>query len=635
MCGILGLVAPLGGEVACDDRAVVRMRDAMAARGPDGAGLERRRNVVFAHRRLAIRDRTAGAQPLVSDDGRYWLVYNGEIDDRELRGDLERSGHRFRTRCDTEVVLAAYREWGLDFVRRLRGMFALGLYDFRDDVLVLVRDRFGVKPLFVAEIEGCLVFASTVAALLAHPAFSARPNFRVVSQYLTTFRLTAGRETFYEGIWQLAPAERLVRNGGSIRVDRWWSPPAQHADEPFEESVSALERGLREAVRVRLASDVPVGILLSGGVDSNLLADVLHDETGPDVPSLCGGGDEDPGGEFDAAARGAQRLGFAHDEVRVSEGAYRETWRKLVAESALPLSTPTDVVLHRLAESFRPRAGVVLGGEGADEVLCGYGVQHRAGHDFELARAAAAGRFPGEPTAERLFRTSLVRWYGRDRFDDEVDHYFALNSLVPSAAKPDLLRPEVWEACDADRLLYDVYRKCFEESEADAAQDRTAHVLLRINLEGLLARLDTATMSAGLEARVPYADHVLVERMWRMPVERRIDVRPDEPAPYLAAGELAARGTLRPKRVLRALAERRLPGVLARRAKASFPTPVARWLAGPWREWAAQRLRTSRFARDLFRPEALEAWAADVPRAGMTLWPVLNLVEWGESRFAA
>lgn len=188
--------------VGIDRRVLISMRDTMAQRGPDAATCYQQKNVAFAHRRLAIRDRTGGAQPWLSPDEQCVLVYNGEIyNDAELRSELSGLGYRFRSRSDTEVVMAAYLQWGRECVSRLRGMFAIGLHDFRDDSLLLARDRMGIKPLFLTEVDGRLIFASSIAAILGHPQISKAPHLPVISHYLTTFRLTLGRETVYRGIW--------------------------------------------------------------------------------------------------------------------------------------------------------------------------------------------------------------------------------------------------------------------------------------------------------------------------------------------------------------------------------------------------------------------------------------------------
>lgn len=634
MCGILGVVAPPGAGVGLDRRGLVAMRDAMASRGPDGAGLFEAPRVALGHRRLAIRDVEGGRQPWVAEDGQCVLVYNGELyNDAELRAELARDGFAFRSRCDTETVLAAYRRWGRRCVEHLRGMFAFGVYDFRDDSLLLARDRFGIKPLFLTEIGGRLVFASSVAALRRHPEFTAAPNMAALSHYLTTFRLTLGRDTLYQGVWQLLPGETLHLRDGRITIERYWDYPADEEPQEYAAAVDRLRELLTEAVRVRLASDVPVGMFLSGGVDSNVLACLLREITGRPLLGQCGG--EAESADMQAARRAAAHVGFDFDEVPVAADDYRAAWQELMAQTALPLATPSDVVIYRLAQGMKKSVGVVLGGEGADELLCGYAVPHWSGHDYDASRQLADETWTAGPAAARLVRDGLQRQYGRARFASPADHYFALNSLIPTAAKPRLFQPWAWQAAGEDRPMVGHYAALLEESPPLSTDRRYLRLLHRVNLESLLARLDTATMQAGLEARVPFTDHRLVEQVFRLPQAFRIAVAEDEPAPYLTSGDLQARGSLRAKRVLRSVARRLMPAAMADRPKASFPTPVAGWLCGPWSDTVRERLRTSPFGQAVFQPHALTELADDLPRAGMWLWPLLNVLDWGDRQFAA
>eukprot|EP00913_Durusdinium_trenchii_P023326 g21904.t1 len=639
MCGILGIVAEPGRPTALDDSQILAMRDTMRMRGPDDAGLFTARNVAFAHRRLAIRDLDSGAQPWQSSDGRTVLVYNGELyNDAELREELRRLGQSFRTRCDTEVVMAAYRQWGTECVEHFRGMFALGVYDFRDESLFLARDRFGIKPLYLMSLDGTLVFASAISALVAHPRFSRRPNWPAISHYLTTFRTTLGRLTLYDGLHQLLPGERLHWKSGRIRIDRYWDYPAEATSPPdYESAVAEFRDRLREAVRIRLVSDVPVGMFLSGGVDSSTIACMMHElQPGVRIAGRCGGGRvaarDGSDDDFLFARQCAEFANFDFEEVRVGADEYWDCWNWMLDEYTTPLSTPTDVILYRLAQATKESVGVVLGGEGADELLCGYAAPHWAGNDFDRLRTIEAGHWNDSKAAE--FLSSMRRQYGRVRFADRVEHFLASNSLIPVESKVRLLQPWIWNETDEDAPIRDAYSVWLNSANDDPRDQRTAiqqmQTLHRVNLEGLLNRLDSATMLAGLEARVPFTDHELVESVFRLPQRYRIDVAHDEPKPYLASAALEQRGSLRSKRLLRSVAEGMMPAALAQRKKASFPTPVERWLSGDWSQRVRDRLLRSDFGRAMLRPDAVATLADNLPAAGLRLWPIVNLVAWGD-----
>lgn len=607
----------------------------MESRGPDDAGLLVHRNAAFAHRRLAIRDVAGGAQPWLSDDGRCVLVYNGEIyNDGPLRRRLEQHGHSFRTRCDTEVVMAAWLQWGPQCVERLRGMFAFGVYDFQQETLFLARDRFGVKPLFFAHINQTLAFASSLPALLRHPEAGRRPNFAAISHYLTTFRLTLHRDTLFEGIQQLRPAETLTWRRGKISIETYWDYPTEEDHTlSYTDSAELLRSELNEAVRSRLVSDVPVGMFLSGGVDSSTLACLIRGGSAAPMIAKCGGGPGSP--DFAPARRCAEHASLEFDEVCVTPDDYLAGWDHLLEEYQTPLSTPSDVILFRLASEMKKSVGVVIGGEGADELLCGYAVQHWAGHDFDLARQLSTGNWRGTDAAARAFACGMHNHYGQVGFSSKVEHYFALNSLIPSAVKPALLQPWAWDAAQRDDRMHQRYADLLAESGRLATPRQYLNLLHRVNLESLLARLDSSTMLAGLEARVPYTDHQLVEKIFRVPMRHKIDVDPGETAAYLPSAELQARGSLRSKRILRSVAERLMPASLAARPKTSFPTPVGHWLGDRWQQHVRDTLTDSPFAHSIFQKPALDELAGNVAAAGMWLWPILNVVRWGDRQFEA
>lgn len=636
MCGILGIVGAPGKPLDLPRSDVLSMRELMHARGPDASGEFFQHNVAFAHRRLAIRDLDGGSQPWVDATNRAVLVYNGELyNDVELRQELDALGVRFRSRCDTEVVLAAYMAWGRQCVERFDGMFAFGIYDFRDDSLFLARDRFGIKPLFLAEVDGTLAFASSIPALLRHPRIEKRPNLAAISHYLTTFRLALDRETCYSSILQLLPGETLLHYAGRTQIERYWEYPVrEHDDLPYEDAVAQLSETLDNAVTRRLVSDVPVGMFLSGGVDSNTLACLVNRATNDSFIGVCGGGNTEPLSEdFEHARICADHVGFDYREVRLEAAEYLDRWRWMVEQYATPLATPSDVVIFEIAERLKRSVGVALGGEGADELLCGYSVQHWAGNDYEASRRLANGQWNNGDAAAVQFRESMLGQYGRDRFQSEIDHYFALNSLVPISAKASLFQPAAWKEADEDMRMILSYQQHFDDLGAMPTTRKYQRLLHQVNLESLLARLDSATMLASLEARVPYTDHRLVEQMFRVPFQHKIDISNLEPQPHLASAQLDARGSLRSKRVLRDFAKQLMPDQLALRKKASFPTPVQAWFAGAWNEWARERLLSSPFAASIFQQQALSDLANNAPQAGMWLWPLLNIAMWGDREF--
>jgi len=606
VCGILG-IAGFSGDPGVDDRTAERLRDTLAARGPDGAGLWRSGPFLLAHRRLAVIDPTpAGAQPMVTPDGRFALTYNGELyNDADLRRDLGREGVTFRTSCDAETVLLALRQWGGAAVERFRGMFALGFVDTERRTLLLARDALGVKPLCFTVLPDALVFASEARAILAHPGVSAAPDLLSISAYLTTIRTSFGGRTMFEGIHTLPPGEliELDLRASEPRADqrRWFTPaPVEDADET--EAAAAVRGSLEDSVSVHLRSDVPLCALLSGGLDSTVTTALAARER-PDLLSFCAGArtgaDDD---DLACARRAADSLGTTHHEAIVDEALFAETWPWMVGELASPLSTPNEVAIYAVASRLRDAGCVVtLSGEGADELFGGY----------EAAMTSAHRHASGEMGSITGGRAQL-----------------AAGAWMAPALKSAMLAPPVAAALD-DEPVARQYDELFDAGAREAGPGSTpldAHLrcIERVNLTGLLQRLDTATMLASVEGRTPYADARVATLAHRLPA--RLKFEPGDPFTSCAGGAavVTRAGT---KLVLRRAFDGLIPAEPRERPKASFPLPFQSWLPV-----MADRFRRSPFARELFAPDAVEQVAMNPAKHWKIAWPMMNLALWGDAR---
>lgn len=626
MCGILGLVARVGKDPSLDDAGIARARDLSWRRGPDAGGIWRHENAVLAHRRLAIRDRAEEAgQPMRSADGRYAIVYNGELyNDAELRADLESAGwppQGWRTGCDTETALVAFQAWGDAAFPRLRGMFAIAVYDTRDRRLTLARDPLGIKPLYLWCDANELAFASEVPSLLALPRVDRRPNLTMVSAYLSTIRTVLGQDTLFEGVHALEPG-RLLRcefDRDALRpeVETFARGPAVRPDDVADdEAAEELRALLRDSVHRHLVSDVPVCTLLSGGVDSAVVA-ALAKEVSPELRSYCAGADgtdeELADTDLGHAARAARAIGTRHAEARLTRDAFLEEWGEMVDLLGVPLSTPNEVAIRRVAARLREDGCVVtLSGEGADELFAGYVGPLDALH-------AVTAEHP-EPEHGGALQLATTAW-------------------VPPADKAALLQPEWWAALEDDRALFAAYQRAFEACHAEAGAhagplDVHARFLRRVNLAGLLQRLDTATMLESVEGRTPFADVAVWRFAEALPMHAKY--RPAGVAAVVGSGADAATPAApalpeaaRTKLCLRGAARGMVPGTVLERPKASFPLPFQEWMGG-----IGGRLVESPFLGALVRREALESVAA-APTARWNLaWPLWNLARWGDRWFS-
>lgn len=571
------------------------MRDLMAHRGPDGAGLWRSPagDAVLAHRRLAVVDLSpAGGQPMV--DGACVLVYNGELyNDAEIRRSLAREGVAFRSACDTETVLKALMQWGSDALQRFRGMYALGFLDSGTRTLLIARDPLGVKPLYfwrgkAGGVEQ-VVFASEAPAILAHPDIPVRPDFITVSGYLTTIRTTLGERTLFEGVRTLVPGEwRRFDLARSDLPDRAGCVPITAHPVPVAEPAAALRESLRESVHAHLRADVPTCCLLSGGLDSAAIA-ALAKERVPDLATYCSGASE-PGSDIEYAKRAARAIGTRHATAAVTKDLFLARWPEMIERTGLPLSTPNEVAINEVARRLRADGMVVtLSGEGADEILGGY---------------------------ELPMRDALA--YVRSDGGDPGGHQVDAGAWVPTSAKPGLLTDKAWQAAARDEVLYATYRTEFERarSEGGFGQDEGdrlgdhLRLLRRVNLAGLLLRLDSASMLESVESRTPFADATIAGFCESLPMSDKF--------------VLHESGRSETKRVLRLAMAGFVPEECIRRPKASFPLPFQSWLPA-----RSAIVGESAMLREIFVPPALAAVVEAPDRLWNLAWPVLNLAWWG------
>ncbi len=615
MCGIFGLVARHGLTPSCSDREVARLRDLLTHRGPDDSGIFRIRNAVLAHRRLSVIDPSpAGRQPLSTPDGRFHLVYNGELyNDSELRRELNARGVRFSSHCDAETVIHAFATWGIEAFTRFRGMYAIAIFDAHRNLLTLARDPLGIKPLYFHANEREIAFASEPAPILALPTGPTRPNLPMVSAYLSTIRTVLANDTLYDGLYALAPGQMaqcdLDGASPSIRLLDFWTPNAPRGrcwNIRAEEAESLVRATLADAVQRHLRSDVPICALLSGGIDSAIIT-AIASEIHPDLRTYCAGAPSDADDDdLHVAQRFADARSLRHAQEHVTREAFSADWPDMVRRLASPLSTPNEIAIHAIASRLRADGCVVtLSGEGADELFAGY--------EGQILAALETLADPARASIAEHARAALDA-----------------SSWMTSNDKASVLTPETWSAVEEDAALHRFYEHEFarctaESSPGDPSLD--AHLILtrRINLTGLLQRLDTATMLAGVEGRTPFADVAVATLAESLPCTLKYAPVQSHAHTHSAV----ATATLpRTKRILRDAFADVLPDEVLTRAKASFPLPFQAWLPAH-----ASTLRNSTFVRSLVRDEIVDAVADDPTRHWRFAWPLINLAMWGEPRW--
>lgn len=636
MCGFVGMF-DLDAAAPLDPAPVRRGMALMQDRGPDAEGLYQGPGVVLGHRRLAVIDPDGARQPWIDAATGAVLVYNGELYNfRELRRELGAGGRPFVSRSDTEVLLQAWLAWGPACLARLRGMYAFVIWDPTRQTLFLARDRVGVKPLYYARRGRRWLVASTLPALRCLPGIEPVLDLDTASHYLTTVRTTLGERTLYREVRTLLPGTSLALNRAAVHVprpQRYWDFPIVPATEKRVADPAQVQEEVRalvgEAVHEQLVSDVPLGGFLSGGVDSAVIAS-LASRASPGGflayhTSYAGDGFD----EWPAVQEIVQACGISCCRLQPDTAAYPADWDALMRRKGLPLSTPNEVPIWHLAKAVKARFTVALTGEGSDELFGGYVVPYFSAWDYDRARRQPPA--VGEPPTP--LDNALEQLYGRPWSACWPDHHFLLNSWVSPSRKPDLLTPDAWLSLRGDDAMFTHYEALFAPLAACSTLDAFMHVHARVNLEGLLARVDSSTMAASVEARVPFTDHRLAERLFQLPDHLKLDWC-DEAARQrgqeLNAAQAQARGLVRSKILLRDAFCGLIPDSVRRRPKMSFPVPFETSFAGPWRGMAAAELEASPLRGTLLAAATLDNLVrhADHRANAMLLWPVVNLCLW-------
>lgn len=561
MCGIAGFAGEANRYSA--DQYVSRMLKTMERRGPDDEGKKSWPKATLGHRRLAIFDlSSAGKQPMLSDDRQIGVVFNGAIYNfRDLRARLERSGHRFRSETDTEVLIHGYREWGISrLVEELRGMFAFGLWDESEEKLFLVRDRLGVKPLVYAETNGRLAFASTVRAL-RHAGIAQEIQDDAIAEYLEFGYVTDAR-TIYRNVCKLPAASILEWSRGEYQIRSYWSPPEPGSRYiSFANAVEETERILLRAVEMRLIADVPVGALLSGGIDSTLICWAIA-KLGGNVQAFTVSTPGDPGDEAEDARLIAKTLGVRHQMIEISaEDA--PSVDELVSAYGEPFACASALGMLRVSRAVKPFATVLLTGDGGDDVFLGYPEHRKLQMAERLARRLPAGAAAAW-TALRA-RTS------HDGVLRRAIHFadYATGGLGAVALAHDGLPVYDRYGIRGDRLADSTV-----EQRAIPWSHKSACTVLQDFLDydrrtrftgEYLTKVDGATMHYAVEARSPFLD----QELWSFAASLPFEIR-------LRKGVLKA--------VLRECARRHVGERVARARKRGFSVPVQRWLATRWRQ---------------------------------------------------
>jgi asparagine synthase (glutamine-hydrolysing) len=626
MCGIAGFVTL--NRLGSGDAVLRQITDTIHHRGPDDAGYYSDGVAWLGHRRLSIIDLAAGHQPMPNESASRWIVFNGEIFNHiELRPDLEAAGHVYSSRSDTETILHAWEQYGDACVTRFRGMFAFAIWDQESRTLFCARDRLGIKPFYYFWNGRVFAFASEIKALLEHPEISAEPEETLFPEYLA-FGYVSEERTLFRNIRKLMPGHSLRLDMRAShpepRITQYWNvPPAGNVPRRSDEDwIAETRHRLEEAVRTRLMSDVPLGMFLSGGVDSSAIAALIRRMTGGPVKTFSVGYAEQAFSELGHAAQVARAIGTDHHEVVVGMDEFFGALPRLIWHEDEPISWPSSVSLHFVSRLASEQVKVVLTGEGSDELFGGY---ERYRWNLLNLRGAGVWRFLPE-RLRRLIGSSLATtpllqadlrrklrhtFVGRDL---SIESLF-LDNFYCAFSREEQNRL----LASPSNALYANYLRYWNERPHDPFLPRMLYADQKTYLVELLMKQDQMSMSASVESRVPFLDHHLVEFSASLPDHLRI-----------RGGEQ--------KYVLKKAVEDLLPREIVYRRKMGFPTPLRQWLREPRAEPLLSAIRDRKgFLGSFLNLDSIDS-LVERHRAGLEdatdrIWRLLNLQIWGDIFF--
>ncbi|MEL6531210.1 MAG: XrtA/PEP-CTERM system amidotransferase [Pseudomonadota bacterium] len=621
MCGIAGIFHAETPKPV-DPVRVERMCDAMVHRGPDGSGVWTAPGVGLGHRRLSIIDLEGSPQPMLSADGRAVIVFNGEIYNfRELRSELKKDGARFQTEGDTEVILAAWRRWGVDCLEKLHGMFAFALYDLDQRQLLLARDRFGVKPLFMASLSnGSLAFASELKGLLAHPLLRRRVDPVALDAYLT-WGYVPDSHSILAGVQKLPAGHFLLLEQGKEPGNprRWWDIDFSQRASGSEADLSAeLVHLLRDAVQSRMVSDVPLGAFLSGGVDSSSVVALMSEASADPVQTCSIGFDFDALDETSYAEQIAEKFGTSHQSRIVGQDDF-DVVDQLAGMFDEPFADASALPTWRVCQLAREKVTVALSGDGADEAFAGYRRQVFHHNEERVRSALPAG------LREPLFGTLGRIWPKADWAPRPLRAKATLLALAESGEEGYARGLSVNTPEERAAIYSDTFAKTLDGHRAEmelisrmrgaparSGLDRAQYVDLTFWMPGdILTKVDRTSMAVSLEAREPLLDHRLVQFAATLPEKLRVNG-----------------GT--GKYLLKKCMERYLPQDILYRPKQGFVTPIAQWLRGALAQDARAISSSPAIAESgFFSPAALsrlaESHISGISNNSRILWQLIML----------
>ena len=638
MCGFFGIFSPAG--INFDNQKLEKITNLIHHRGPDDTGYFTNKNIALGFKRLSIIDIQNGKQPLISQNKRYVIVFNGEIYNyKKLREKLISKKIILKTNSDTEVLLESIANFGLDFIKEINGMFAFVLYDIKENCIYLFRDRLGVKPIFFSLNKNKILFSSEIKPLISSGLISKEINFNAISSYFS-FRFNYGVGNFFKNINSVEPGQFVKFNSLNLSKRKYWDYPM--SEEKFDLSEQNLMdrcgKLIEEVTSDHLVSDVPVGSLLSGGLDSSLLTSIMREKNDKRFCTFSASFDDIDYDENRYSKLISEKTNSDHLNIILKSSDYENKLNQIIKHSASPLSIPHEIALNSLFNQISKYTKVVISGEGADEMFGGYGRVQSSGFDYEKIKFV-------KKFVPKNLQPSILTIFGSNKeFDwskyrSQIDHFFDIYKWFGFEEKMGILNNEIKKD-----IKYDAEIKKFWSGEFELIKDlddkeKIIFLFQKHHLQCLLHRLDIHSMAHSVEARVPFCDYRIIEFVNKLPYSMKFRWKSSYHK-FLSVFDNSFNNSEKndiSKYLLRKLSLKYLPKEISYKKKLGFPVPLDKWLGGSFLIYAKEILldkKTSK--RGIYDTSQIENLLNNKQKLsydfwGKKIWMLINVELWARN----
>ncbi len=624
MCGICGIV-DFNGQILNKDKFTDLMKHKLTHRGPDDEGSYNDELVSIGFKRLSIIDVKNGNQPVLNKNKTIVSIFNGEIYNfKEIRNILEKKGYHFYSNSDSEIIPYAYEVWGIHFVEKLNGMFSIAIYDKRDKSFYLIRDRLGIKPLYYFKHKNSLIFSSEINSLISLPFFKKGVNFKAISSYLSFRYPTEDNETFFLGVKRLPAGQYLKINDKEQKFTSFWKVPHPGVEKEYSEKfyLEKLDYLLNKSVKGQLISDVPLGVFLSGGLDSSLLSAIASKNMNRNLDTYSVTLSEHGYDESEKAKIVSKYLNTNHHEVILEKSNFIENLNNLIKIKGVPASIPHEYALYLLSKEMKKKISVVLSGEGADEYFGGYSRVQKSPFDF--------------------FKYQFIKKFGlnfnRNNFESFYQFILSRYNWFSPVEKDRLLSNDFKLKTANDADLENNWKTILGKGTLSESYNKVLYMFQTKHLKCLLDRLDTMTMAASVEARVPFLDHEVVEFINSVPFEYKIKWKSQfhKIMSLFSSSSNFTEASDINKFLLRKLSKSYIPTKISNAKKLGFPIPLNDWVNNE--QIKEILISKNSLSKEFYNTQELKKILEmredkNFDFAGKKVWMLLNIELWMRQHF--